>query len=126
MSEEKFITRGYLKAHPKEIFVFGDNKERWGHGGAAALRDFKNTFGFITQKRPSNDASAHYKIEEYKPIFEHELVKLKKQIEKNPELTYLISRIGGGLANKFHIWENIIEPVIKKELEHYPNVKFLW
>jgi len=125
MLEQK-ITRGYLKAHPNEVFVFGDNTERWGKGGAAALRDCRNVYGFVTQKRPSHDANAHYKPEEFLLIYENEVRKLKKEIEKNPELTYLISRVGGGLANRFHIWEKIIEPRIRKDFGNYTNVKFLW
>jgi len=124
--KEKIITKAYLKDHPMEVFVFGDNGKRTGYGGAAKLRDCRNVYGFITQKRPSKEASAHYTIAEYTPIFETELAKLKKTIEKNPSITYLISRVGGGLANKYHIWEEIIQPRIRKELKHYSNVKFLW
>ena len=44
------ITQKYLREHSNEIFVFGDNILRKGHGGAAALRNEPNTYGFITKK----------------------------------------------------------------------------
>ena len=52
--------------------------------------------------------------------------KLKKVITENPDKTYLISKLGAGLANRYMIFETIIGPNIKKELLHFKNVRFLW
>ena len=52
--EELFIDRDYLRNNPDDIFVFGDNWLRDGHGGAALLRDEPNTYGFITKIAPTH------------------------------------------------------------------------
>ena len=120
------ITREYLRSHPKEIFVYGDNLKRRGNKGAAELRDEPNTYGFITKKYPSGCDDAFYKPGEYRQIFDMELCRLRMVIMGNPDTTYLISKLGAGLANRFGIFETVIEPKIKTELECLPNVKFLW
>lgn len=123
---ETIITREYLKNHPNEIFVFGDNTKRVGKGGAAILRDCKNTYGFVTKKLPTHDKTSHYTIGEYFPVFDAEVIKLKAEISRHPERTYLISKLGAGLANYYHIFEEIISPRIKNELKEFKNVRFLW
>lgn len=122
----EFITKEYLKEHPNHIFVFGDNLLRKGYAGAAALRDEPNTFGFITKKYPTNDDEAFFHPEEYVYIFFSEFYNLKRNIEMLPDKLFLISKIGDGLANKYHIFENVIQPQLKTLLMGYKNVKFLW
>jgi len=122
---ETFLNEEYLRSHPKEIFVFGDNTIRIGKGGAAQLRDEPNTYGFITKVLPANSDSDFYTPETYKKVFEHELKELIKKIVVNKEKTYLISKLGAGLANKFHIWEEIICEGLEI-LKKYDNVRFLY
>jgi len=121
----KIITKKYLRENPNHIFVFGDNTIRKGRGGGASLRDEPNTYGFITKKIPFNNDKDFYKPNEYKTIFAWELEKLLTQIRTNPDKLYLISKIGNRLANRFNIFEKVIEPNIKV-LALYDNVKFLW
>jgi hypothetical protein len=120
------ITKEYLKQHPDHIFVFGDNTLRKGKKGAAELRDEPNTYGFITKKEPNNKDNSFYTIEEYEKIFKIELQRLICEIETNPNCLFLISKLGAGLANKYGIWEYIIEPQLKEILSKYNNVKFLY
>lgn len=132
----KFIRKGvdiminidekYLRDNPYHVFVFGDNLKRTGKGGAARLRDFDNSYGFITKKSPDNEDESFYTIEEYKDVYNYEIEILMKTIENNPDYTYLISKVGSKLANKYGIFEAIIEPDIKNRLSIYRNVKFLW
>lgn len=122
---EIIITREYLRANPNHVLVFGDNLLRKGKGGGAKLRDEPNTYGFITKKAPNNKISSFYNIKEYISVFNDELFKLMKEILDNQHTTYLISRIGGGLANEFGIFELIIDPMIRTQLR-YNNVIFLW
>lgn len=122
----KIITKEYLKSHPDEIFVFGDNQLHVGKGGAAILRDEPNVYGFITKKYPSHDNFAYYMPLQYKSVFRKELDFLKQQIRVRKNKKFLISKLGAGLANKYRIWELVIEPVLKKELSEFPNVEFLW
>jgi len=119
------ITKKYLLKNPNHIFVFGDNTIRRGKGGAAKFRDMLNTYGFITKKYPNMRDSSFYRPSEYLPIFQNELNKLKDTIEKNPDRIFLISRIGGGLANRYRIFEEIIRPGIEV-LRRNNNVEFLY
>jgi hypothetical protein len=121
-----FITEKYLKDNPNHIFVFGDNLLRKGTGGAAKLRFYENTYGFITKKTPSHDRQAYYTCNNYSEKFTSEMNNLIKEIVCNPKKLYLISKIGAGLANRFGIFEGVINPVIKVYLNKYNNVKFLW
>ena len=121
-----FITREYLRDNPNHIFVFGDNTLRRGKGGAAALRDEPNTYGFITKILPNNSNEAFYTIDIYKPIYYVEIEKLKSYISQNLTKTFLISQLGSGLANRHGIFEKVIEPNIKNDLNEFDNVKFLW
>jgi hypothetical protein len=116
------ITKDYLANNPTHIFVFGDNLQRWGKGGAAKLRDCKNSYGFITKRAPNNKDSSFYKPSDYLPTFTKELAKLVEKIEAEPENTFLISKLGGGLANKYKIYEKIIKPKLEELASKYSNV----
>ena len=121
----KVITAEYLRQHPDHVFVFGDNTIRKGKGGAAILRDEPNTYGFITKKYPNNQDDSFYRPGEYRRMFDKELFDLSFVIFDNPDKTYLISQLGAGLANRYHIWESIIQPGLEK-IRAFPNVVFLW
>ena len=120
------VTKKFLDDNPRAIFVFGDNLARKGHGGAAALRDHPQAYGFITKKAPNNSNSSFYKVENYLCIFMIELIKLRELIRETPFNTFYISQLGAGLANKYHIWEEIIKAGLEKNLSEYNNVVFLW
>ena len=120
------ITEEYLKNHVDHIFVFGDNLERKGKGGAANLRDLPNTFGFITKKAPNNLDSSFYKPEEYLPVFLKEMCVLVDFIRSNKDKQFLISKLGSGLANRYGIFDDVIELHIINLLNSFDNVKFLW
>jgi len=120
-----FITGKYLTDNPNHIFVFGDNKLRYGTGGAAALRVYPNTYGFITKKYPSNNDDAFYRPNEYKPIFRSEMCSLIAEVNTYPNKLYLISQLGSGLANKYKIYDKIIRKELI-ELSDYENVKLLF
>jgi hypothetical protein len=119
------ITKQYLRENPDHVFVFGDNLLRYGCGGAAALRYESNSYGFVTKIKPDNNENSFYKPSDYYSIYRQEIIKLIDIVLQNPQKTYLISKLGAGLANKYLIWEQIIEPNIKIDL-NLPNVKFLW
>jgi hypothetical protein len=120
------ITEDFLDKNPSAIFVFGDNTLRQGYGGAAVLRDHPRAYGFITKKYPNNDDGSFYHPKEYASIFFDELVKLKEKIQDDPFKTFYISQLGGGLANKYKIWELIIKDGLEKNLKSFLNVILLW
>lgn len=123
---EVIISEQYLIAHPSEIFVFGDNLLRKGKGGAAKLRDNPNTWGFVTKKAPNNLDSSFFTCEEYATVFLQELMRLQAAIRKSQDKVFLISKLGAGLANRYQIFENVIEPALKPALIGCRNVRFTW
>lgn len=124
--ENFIITKEFLDKNPNAIFVFGDNIRRTGYGGAAILRDHPQTYGFITKKNPDNMDESFYRPESYAIDFLVYAVELQLFIEKNLDKTFYISQLGGGLANRYKIWEKVIKPGLIKHFSHYDNVVFLW
>jgi len=120
------ITKDYLLTHPSHLFVFGDNTIRKGLGGGARLRYMKNSYGFITKKFPDNIDSSFYRPEEYFEVYKKEIITLKNFILCSGYEKVLISKLGGGLANKYNIFENIILPNIKKNLKEFENIVYLF
>ncbi|HNW88122.1 MAG TPA: hypothetical protein PKN48_00535 [Bacteroidales bacterium] len=115
-------TEHFLNVHPDYIFVFGDNQLRIGYGGAAALRDNPQTYGFITKRKPNNTDDAYFKPSDYTKIFEIEMLALQNLVKHNPDKQFLISKIGSGLANRFNIWEKVIEGPLTKFIADNDNV----
>ena len=120
------ITRIFLDETPNAYFVFGDNLERGGHKGAAELRDHPHAIGFITKKFSDNKDESFYKPDEYLLVFFEELEKLKRIIQKRPDKVFYISRLGGGLANRYRIWQKLICTNLIDALMKFNNVVFCW
>jgi len=120
------VTESFLDDNSNAYFVFGDNLERRGTGGAAKLRFHKRAIGFITKKFPDNRDESFYKPEEYSLVFFEELEKLEIKIKNSPNNIFYISQLGAGLANKYRIWEKIINHNLVKKLENFDNVVFCW
>ena len=120
------VTKEFLNQNEDIYFVFGDNTVRTGYGGAAILRDHPRSYGFITKIFPDNRDSSFYTVDDYEDVFFEELEKLKEFVSNHPNNKIYISQIGGGLANKYKIWENIIKPNMEKEFSEFDNVVFLW
>lgn len=122
----EYIDKYYLKSNPNHIFVFGDNTLRKGLDGAALFRNEVNSYGFITKKYPNNEKESFYTVETYLSVYLSELSLLKNEMSENKNKTYLISKLGSGLANRYGIFEGIIELRIKKDLARYTNVRWLF
>ena len=123
---EEIITRKYLIDNPNHIFVFGDNLIRKGYGGAAKLRGLPNSYGFVTKKYPNNNDESFYTPDEYHDIYQREMDALRSLMLVNKDVIYLISKLGAGLANRYNIFEKIIEPNIREDLSMFENKRFLW
>jgi len=104
------VTEEILREHPNWIFVYGDNLLHKGTGGAAALRHLPNTYGFVTKKQPRREDRDPFKVDEYWPIFNLEVRKFEKFVKNSPDDTvFLVSKIGSGLADRYDIWEHVIQ-----------------
>ncbi len=120
------VDDSFLKHHENDvIFVFGDNSCRCGHGGAAKLRDSPNAWGFITKRYPSYADTAYFNPDNYLLTFIDEQKRLVKLIEDNKEKWILISKLGGGLGNRYKIFDIMIGPWLET-LKEYENVILLY
>lgn len=119
------VTAEYLDQHPDVVFVYGDNLIHKGMGGAAALRHHPNTYGFLTKKYPDMKPTSSYYPDEYRPIFKKEMDRLLEHIKAHPDKIYLISKLGSGLANQHHIFQDVIrDPLLR--LSRHPRVYLLY
>jgi hypothetical protein len=120
------MTKEFLDENENAVFVFGDNLIHKGYGGAAILRDHPQAYGFITKKYPSNDGDSFYGVHEYRDVFKRELMYLENDIKRHKNKTFYVSQLGGGLANRYKIWELVIKRGLEYNLGKYENVVFLW
>src|SRR6185437_11401462 len=58
--EAAWYTPAMLAAEPNSLFVFGDNLQRRGRGGQAAIRDAANAVGLPTKRAPRWDEAAFF------------------------------------------------------------------
>jgi hypothetical protein len=59
-------------------------------------------------------------------VFFEELGKLEKIVQQRPDKTFYVSQLGGGLANKYFIWQRLVRHNLVKSLENFKNVVFCW
>ena len=66
VERRQFITRAYVRANRDKLFLFGDNLERRGFGGqAAVMRREPNAIGIPTKKSPSYRDDAFFSDDEF-------------------------------------------------------------
>ena len=125
--QDFIVTKDFLDENPNVIFVYGDNLLHKGTGGAAVLRYHPQSYGFVTKRYPNNYDSSFFKPDEYQDVFNIEVNKLINHIVTNPNKMFFISRLGAGLANRYNIFDKIIQEQLKICLTPYLNrVVFLW
>jgi hypothetical protein len=120
------VTEEFLNKDPNAFFVFGNNLQNKGTGGAAKLRHHPRAIGFLTKKAPDHAPKSCYTVEEYSKIFFKLLAQLKEHVIKNPSRKFYVSKLGAGLANRYMIWELLIKHNLEAELGEYDNVIFCW
>lgn len=92
-----------VRAHPKWLFIFGDNDQRHGKGGQAVIRGEPNAYGIPTKKNPTLRPDSFYNDAEY----ENNLEKIDNAIDfirgdytqkKFEKLVFPEKGLGTGLA----------------------------
>ena len=106
-----YITRSQIQANRQQLFVFGDNLARWGHGGQAYhMRGEPNSVGLPTKASPKKflrDADLPTVLEASK----QDRIKLINHHLDHGEIVWPWYGIGTGLAAL---------------LEHAPAVAEFW
>jgi hypothetical protein len=124
--EQLTVTHEFLNNNPSAFFVYGDNQQRQGMAGAAALRNHPKSIGFVTKKAPDGKPKSCFTPEEYAKPFFDQLKQLAEHIKKNSQHKFYISKLGAGYANRYYIWEKLIHHNIIEELGSLDNVVFCW
>lgn len=87
----KIITRQILRAHPKVLFLFGDNIPRKGMGGQAKeMRGEPNAHGIITKRYPNMRPSAFF--------YDHEYHEFCEYIDKDFQRVFDFVKQGGAVV----------------------------
>jgi hypothetical protein len=95
---EALYTLKLARTHRDEIFVFGDNMEKWGKKGQAIIRHMHNAFGIPTKRAPKTYESAYFsdKEDEIQAV-EASLRELYK-LSRTHTLVFPLGGLGTGLA----------------------------
>jgi len=96
---DEIFTPALCRKNPKCYFVFGDNWQRWGKAGQAAIRDEPNAVGVPTKRFPSRIKAAFLSDAQYSTnvaLIEDAIRRLSKNA-----VVYVPRKIGRGLA-KLH------------------------
>jgi hypothetical protein len=120
------VTADLLNADPSAYFIFGDNAALQGTVGGSELRSHPRAIGFATKKAPGSKPSECFHANEYCKPFFAQLKQLSNIIKGNPHQKYYISRLGGGAANKYYIWQLLIKHNLEEEYGDCDNVIFCW
>lgn len=121
------ITREQVK-NSDAIWVYGDNLQRKGYGGQAAVcRGLPNTIGICTKTRPDNKQSAFAKDDDFltwATIIKSDIDKVEKRILQGKKV-YIINGIGTGRARMRETAPKIFEYLVKK-LSHLIDLGARW
>lgn len=118
--EQMAISPDFMNRNKDKVcLIFEDNVERKGYGGSAIFRDCPNAFGFITKKLPNDSDSAFFTRPEYSVMYKREINRLTDFIIGSSFDSYIVPALGRDVSNKYHIFEAIIEPRLKIDLDDY-------
>ena len=98
--QKEYYSVEQCRNNPKNIYVFGDNKERKGRAGQACVRYEPNSYGIITKLYPSLDDGAFLEDKkEHWNLIKYDLENLYNRA-KNQDLTIIFPAdgLGTGLA----------------------------
>ena len=87
--------------HPEAIFVFGDNDQRYGHGGQAVLRNQPNAMGLRTKKLPSMGERAFYSDMEFETNvakIQEDLNRIQTYLQEGKNIIFSENGYGTGFA----------------------------
>lgn len=121
------VTREQIQ-NSDAIWVFGDNLQRSGYGGQAAVcRGLYNTIGIAVKLRPDNKQSSFMNDEkflEWVEIIKRDIDKIETQILKG-KTVFIIKRIGEGRAKLPENAPKLFEYLTKK-LNHLIDLGARW
>lgn len=103
------VTRAEINSNPKTLYIYGDNTERKGYGGAAKeMRplngDNPNSFGIASKKAPATKPGDYFtdaELEQNKQIIKADTDKIIRELMTGKYNKVVIAPIGiaGGLAD---------------------------
>jgi len=106
-----------VQSKPDTLFAFGDNMEREGKGGQAAIRDEKNAVGIPTKWRPSRDEDAYFTDADFSRVrkeIDAAVARLEGHLRVGGAVVLPKDGIGTGLADLPNRAPKIYKYVTKK------------
>lgn len=101
----KRYTRKFIREHPNDIFVFGDNVSRIGFGGQAKeARGELNTIGIPTKWYPNNSTNSYFSDKDFyddsglKDLIDLDFSHIKLNLLAGSDVYFPEDGIGTGLA----------------------------
>lgn len=128
----KMFTPSLLKSRSDDIFVFGDNMERRGKGGQAAVcRDKPNAVGIPTKWGPRRDEDAYFTDDDFarvKDTITQDFLKLVEHARNGGTVIFPEDGIGTGRAELdtrapriYRYIQACTERLKEIDIEHNPN-----
>lgn len=98
--EDNFYTLQMVRSNPNQIYVFGDNVDRWGKRGQAIIRDESNAFGVATKRRPHTSESSYFSDKNPKDYANllADLDNLRLRLQLGATLVFPRGGLGTGLS----------------------------
>ena len=95
---EALFTLKLVRAHRDEIFVFGDNMEKWGKKGQAVIRAMPNAFGVPTKREPKTYEAAYFSDQEDEIAALESSLRALYTLSRTHTLVFPKGGLGTGLA----------------------------
>lgn len=96
------LTADVLRAHPDRLYLFGDNEQRRGYGGQAAVcRGHANAVGIATKRAPERTDDAYWTDADYMritTIIDHDLAPAFVHVREGGIVVCPTAGLGTGLA----------------------------
>jgi hypothetical protein len=97
------ITTSTIQTHRDWLFIFGDNEQRRGRGGQAAVcRGHLNALGVATKRSPASSPDAYWSDADFArvtPIIDADLMPAFEHIRRGGTVVCPTAGIGTGLAD---------------------------
>jgi len=98
----KWYTEDFIRANPDWLFVYGDNLDRHGKGGQAAVcRGKLNTIGIPVKRSPCQHDAAYFSnddIDEWRKAAGKDMIRIEKALFDGKMVVFPERGIGTGLA----------------------------
>lgn len=100
LKQKEWYTVEQCENNPQNLYVFGDNTNRFGKGGQAQIRYCNNSFGIATKVSPSTSVKSYFTDSpEHLEIVTNDIKKLKEASLGYENIIFPYDGLGSGLSD---------------------------